>query len=62
MAQHAKWLIEQGEARGLPVVRVKNKFAMDDSSEYDGCVPALSPMPTLRAIPCGSAQCKVVAG
>lgn len=34
--EHARWLIADGEALGLPVVRVKNKFAMENSDEYDG--------------------------
>ncbi len=34
--EHVHWLIEDGERLGLPVVRVKNKFAMENSSEYDG--------------------------
>ncbi len=32
----ARWLCEAGETEGLPVVRVKNKFAARCSSEYDG--------------------------
>ena len=32
----AQWLCEHGAEEGLPVVRVKNKFASKDSSEYDG--------------------------
>jgi len=34
--EHARWLIEEGEELGLPVVRVKNKFSMENSDEYDG--------------------------
>eukprot|EP00961_Rhodomonas_salina_P260639 3522344-Rhodomonas_salina.1 len=40
-AKAAKWLLDHGEVCGLPVVRIKNKFAVKDSSEYDGCVSPL---------------------
>eukprot|EP00961_Rhodomonas_salina_P025876 349656-Rhodomonas_salina.1 len=36
MLEHVRWLLEEGEALGLPVVRVKNKFSSESSDEYDG--------------------------
>jgi len=36
MLQVAEWLLEEGPAVGLPVVRIKNKFALPDATEYDG--------------------------
>mmetsp|Transcript_9689 Transcript_9689/g.19391 ORF Transcript_9689/g.19391 Transcript_9689/m.19391 type:complete len:88 (+) Transcript_9689:137-400(+) len=36
MVAVAEWLLREGRAMGLPVVRVKNKFSVADSAEYDG--------------------------
>lgn len=33
---HVAWFINSGSDFALPSVRIKNKFAMQDSSEYDG--------------------------
>jgi len=36
MLEVVEWLVAEGAVEGLAVVRVKNKFAAKDASEYDG--------------------------
>mmetsp|Transcript_61853 Transcript_61853/g.145475 ORF Transcript_61853/g.145475 Transcript_61853/m.145475 type:complete len:642 (-) Transcript_61853:135-2060(-) len=36
LLETAKWMLDNGTRCALPAVRVKNKFAVKDSSEYDG--------------------------
>eukprot|EP00961_Rhodomonas_salina_P090129 1212211-Rhodomonas_salina.3 len=46
-------MLENGTKCDLPAVRVKNKFAVKDSSEYDGCaLPLLFPCFLLCSFPC----------